>query len=129
VRTGLLHGQWQAIATTMSSWHQGKLFVEHAVRISHDTLHVIAGVLVWLVAALLIRRPVTSWFPWLWALAFILWNEAADLWNEQWPDAGMQYGEAAKDVGLTMVVPTLLMFAARARPDLFRGTPGKRRRR
>lgn len=119
---------WQAISTAMSSWHQGKLFVEHALRISHDTLHLIVGVLIWIVAALLVRRPLTSWIPWLWVLAFILWNEAADLWNERWPDAGQQFGEGAKDVLLTMFLPTLLMVAARARPDLFRGTARRQRR-
>jgi len=104
----------------MSSWHQGKLFVEHAVHVSHDSLHVIVGILIWVVAALLSRRTLTSWIPWLWVLAFILWNETVDLWMEHWPDPGMQYGEGAKDVALTMLMPTLLMFAARARPDLFR---------
>ena len=59
-------------------------------------------------------------------LAFILWNEAADLWNEHWPDAGQQYGEGAKDIALTMFVPTLLMIAARLRPDLFRAPHGAR---
>jgi hypothetical protein len=48
------------------------------------------------------------------------------LWIEQWPDRGQQYGESAKDLLLTMAVPTILMAAARARPDLFRGG-GKRR--
>jgi hypothetical protein len=38
----------------------------------------------------------------------------------------MQYGEGAKDVALTMLVPTLLMFAAKVRPHLFR--PAGRRR-
>jgi hypothetical protein len=53
-------------------------------------------------------------------LALILWNETVDLWVEQWPDPGMQYGEGAKDVLLTMIVPTVLLFAVRIRPDLFR---------
>jgi hypothetical protein len=112
----------------MASWHQGKLFIEHAVQISHDSLHLIVGVLVWLVLALVSRRPIPSLIPWLWVLAFILWNETVDLWTEHWPDAGMQYGEGAKDVALTMLLPTVLMFAARTRPDLFRAGPTKRRR-
>jgi 4-hydroxybenzoate polyprenyltransferase len=123
-----LHQLWGAVSTAMASWHQGKLFIEHAVRISHDTLHLIFGVLIWLVVALVSRRPLTSWTPWLWALAFILWNEASDLWNEHWPDAGQQYGEGAKDIALTMFVPTLLMMAARFRPDLFRAAPQRRSR-
>ena len=113
----------------MMSWHQGKLFIEHAVAISHDTLHVIIGVLVWLVAAMLLRRPITSWRPWGWLLAIILWNETVDLWTERWPDPGHQYGEGAKDLLLTMALPTILMVAARARPDLFRQGVGRRRKR
>lgn len=111
----------------MSSWHQGKLFVEHAVSISHDSLHLIVGVLVWLAVGLVSRRPLTGWVPWAWTFAFILWNETVDLWTERWPDAGMQFGEGAKDLALTMLLPTVLMFAARSRPELFRGTSRKRR--
>ena len=112
----------------MASWHQGKLFIEHAVSISHDSLHLIVGVLVWIVVALVSRRPLTGWVPWAWTFAFIFWNETVDLWVERWPDAGMQFGEGAKDLALTMLVPTLLMLAARARPDLFRAMPRKRKR-
>ncbi len=116
------------ITAAMVSWHQGKLFIEHSLTISHDTLHVIVGVLAWLAIALLLRRPVTSRYPWLWLLALILWNEAVDLWTEQWPDPGMQYGEGAKDLVLTMLVPTVIFFTARLRPDLFRGKPASKRR-
>ena len=124
-----MHRIWQIISTAMASWHHGKLLVERAVPISHDSLHLIAGVLVWLLVAFVSRRPVTSWVPLLWALAFILWNETVDLWNERWPDPWMQYHEGMKDVALTMLLPTLLMFAARARPELFRAAPTKRLRR
>jgi hypothetical protein len=103
----------------MASWHQGKLFVEHAVAVSHDSLHVIVGVLLWLVLVFVTRRGAASWYPWLWLLVFILWNETVDLWVERWPDPGQQYGEGAKDVLLTMFLPTVLMFAVRWRPALF----------
>jgi hypothetical protein len=104
----------------MTSWYEGKLFIEHALAINHDALHVIVGVLIWLVLGLVMRRPITSLRPWLWLLAVILWSEAADLWAERWPHPGMQYGEGAKDVLLTMFLPTLLLLAARFRPQLFR---------
>ncbi|MEO7634714.1 MAG: hypothetical protein ABIS38_03575 [Sphingomicrobium sp.] len=119
---------WDAISAAMGSWHQGKLFIERGVAVDHDTLHVIVGVVAWLGFALIVRRPVTAWRPWLWLLALIGWNETADLWIDKWPDPGMQYGEGAKDLLLTMLLPTLLLFAARARPDLFRQTPGRKRR-
>lgn len=124
----MLHDLWLTIIAGMTSWHQGKLFIEHAVAIDHDTLHVLVGIFGWLLLALVLRRPITSRIPYLWLLAFILWNETVDLWTEQWPDAGMQYGEGAKDVVLTMIVPTVMLFAARLRPDLFRQGVRARRR-
>lgn len=123
-----MHHLWTVVVYAMVSWHQGKLFIEHAVAVSHDTLHVIVGVLLWLVFGLVMRRPLSSWLPWLWLFAVILWNETVDLWVEQWPDPGQQYGEGAKDLLLTMIVPTVLMFAVRLRPDLFRSAPRRRRR-
>lgn len=116
------------LVSVMLSWHQGKLFVEHSVSISHDALHILLGVALWMGLGLLFRRPLTSWVPWLWLLAVILWNETVDLWIEQWPNPGQQYGESAKDILLTLAVPTLIMVAARMRPDLFRGAGRKRHR-
>jgi hypothetical protein len=123
-----LHQLWAIITGAMISWYQAKLFVEHAVMISHDTLHVIVGFIIWLALALFMRRPITSCYPLLWLFAIIAWNETVDLWTEKWPDPGQQYGEGAKDLALTILLPTVLMFAARARPDLFRSGLGARRR-
>jgi hypothetical protein len=124
----MLHDLWITVAAAMSSWHQGKLFIEHLLSISHNSLHIFVGVLAWIAIGLLIGRPLTSWRPWLWVFALILWNETVDLWIEQWPDPGQQYGEGAKDLLLTMFIPTVIMFAARLRPDLFRGGTRKHRR-
>lgn len=113
----------------MSSWHEAKVFIEYSLRIEHGTLHVLAGMILWLVFALLVRRPISSWLPWLMAFAVILWNEGVDLWFEVWPEPGRQYGEGAKDVFLTMFVPTVLMLAVRVRPDLFQPGPKRLRAR
>ena len=110
-------------------WHHGKLYIEHSVPIEHGTLHVIIGVLAWLTTALLARRTVSSWFPWLGIFALILWNEATDLWVERWPDRSMQYEDGVKDIILTMLVPTVLLFAVRLRPQLFQHRNLKRRSR
>lgn len=121
----MLHRFWKILTGAMMSWHQGKLFIEHSFSIAHDALHILVGVLLWILFGVLLRRPLTAWRPWLWLFAIILWNETVDLWIEQWPNPGQQYGEGAKDLLLTMAVPTIVMFAARLRPDLFRG--GRRR--
>jgi len=124
-----LHDIWIGVRDAMMSWHQGKLFIEHIVTIGHDTLHIMVGAMLWLILAMLMRRPITNWQPWGWTLAVIAWNETVDLWNEQWPDAGQQFGEGAKDIMVTMFVPTLILLAARARPDLFRaGFNGRSKR-
>ena len=109
---------WDLVTGAMASWHQGKLFVEHTIAIDHDALHVIVGVLVWLLMGAVTRRPLASLRPWLWLLAIIGWNETVD--------PGMQYGEGAKDVVLTMLLPTVLMLAVRVAPKLFRPARGRR---
>lgn len=118
---------WEVVTGAMTSWHQGKLFIEHTIAINHDALHVFVGVLIWLVMGALTRRSLASLRPWLWVLAIIGWNETVDLWVERWPDPGMQYGEGAKDVLLTMFLPTVLMLTVRFAPGLFRA--GRRGRR
>ena len=99
-------------------WYQLKLFVQHASGISMDALHVLAGVALQLLIAWLFRSSLARPMPLLAVLAFALLNEANDFRVEIWPDPGMQFGEAAKDVVLTMAVPTVLFLVARLRPKL-----------
>lgn len=88
-----------------------------------DSLHVLAGVVIQLTAAALLRTDVADRRPWLLVLVLELANEANDLFVEQWPDPGMQWGEGAKDVLLTMLLPTLIALVARRRPSLFTRSP------
>lgn len=110
------------------SWYEAKMFIEHASAVSSDALHVLLGVLVWLLVALLLRKPASAPAPITVLLGLIAFNELVDLWIEQWPDKAMQYGESAKDLVLTMALPTVLMFLAAHAPRLFVGrTNGSRR--
>jgi hypothetical protein len=106
----------------MTSWYEAKMFIEHASVVSSDALHVLVGVLAWIVVALVLRRSLSAPFPWLVLLTATLLNESVDFWVERWPSLAMQLGESAKDVLLTMTLPTLLMFAVRLRPNLFRAS-------
>lgn len=108
---------------TFVGWYQFKLFVEHASGISMDALHVLLGFVLFLLAARLLRRSVASCLPWLALLLLELGNEALDLTVERWPDIGQQLGEGAKDIVLTMALPTLLMFTARWKPGLLAARP------
>ena len=100
-------------------WFQVKLFIKTASAVHPDALHVLLAVVAMIALAAVLRRPIASPWPWLIVLALELLNEASDLGHERWPDPGHQWGEGAKDVIVTMALPTLLMLLARWRPDLF----------
>ena len=99
-------------------WYQLKLMAEHASGFSMDALHVIVGVVVQLAVALVTKSSLARPLPLLVVFALQLLNEANDFRVEQWPNPGMQFGESAKDVILTMFLPTLLFLIARRRPKL-----------
>ena len=100
-------------------WYQVKLFAQHASGMSMDALHVIAGPVLLFAIAMLLRTRVARPLPLLIVLLVELANEASDYVAEIWPHPGMQAGEAAKDLILTMFVPTLIFLAAKHRPQLF----------
>jgi hypothetical protein len=124
--TRWLHQLWYVVSGGMISWYKAKMFIEHASVVTSDAIHVLIGVFIQLLMAMLLRRSIAAWLPWLLVLALALANEGIDLWIEQWPDLAMQYGESAKDIFLTMALPTLLMTVARLRPQLL--ADGQRRR-
>jgi hypothetical protein len=101
---------------TFLGWYQVKLFVEHASGISMDALHILVGFAIFLLAAQLLKRTVAHPLPWIATLLLEIGNEIHDLTVELWPDLGSQLGEGAKDVLLTMALPTLLMLIARWHP-------------
>ena len=127
--SSLLHQIWHAATGAMTNWYEAKMFIERMSLVSSDALHLLVGTLVWLLIAAVLRKPVSKWIPWLILLALIAFNEGVDLWIERWPHPGMQYGESAKDIALTMIIPTALLIAARVRPDLFRSYPDAASRR
>ena len=75
------------------------------------------------------RRPLSDWRPWLAVFVLLVLNECVDLWVERWPDLAMQYGESAKDLLLTMILPTLGMILVRSAPRLFSASAGRAKRR
>ena len=111
---------------TILGWYQVKLFIEHASGISMDALHVLVGFFLFVIAARLLRTGVASPRPWLALLLLELFNEAYDLHVERWPNLASQLGEGAKDILLTMVLPTLIMVVARWRPHWLVGRSADR---
>ena len=99
-------------------WYRFKQLVEHSTAISMDALHILAGVLIQLLVAVVLKSSVARPMPLLTVLALVLINEANDFLVDAWPDLGRQVGEAVKDIVLTMFVPTLIFLVARRRPKL-----------
>ena len=104
---------------SFQGWYQFKLFIEHASGISMDALHVIVGFVIFLIIARLLRCSIASPLPWLALLLLELGNEAYDLKIELWPNLASQIGEAAKDIMLTLVLPTMVALLVRWMPALF----------
>ena len=100
------------------TWYRIKLALSQAMALNMDALHVLIGTLALLLVAAAMRRSIAAWWPWSIVLAAELLNEWNDLFVERWPDLATQLGESAKDVMLTMVLPTLLLLVARYRPAL-----------
>ena len=109
---------WHSLSAFFASWYDVKMVIERAGSISTDAMHVIAGVLLQILFALILRRPLSSWLPWLAVFAVLLFNEAVDLWVERWPFLAMQIGEGVKDALLTMLLPTALLVAFRLSSSL-----------
>ena len=111
------------IAWLPTHWNPIKTFIEHAFGFSHNALHVEAGVCLQILFAFALRRSLGSWRPWLVVLGLESANEWSDLTLERWPDLAMQWGESAKDMLLTMFLPTLLLCLVRFCPRLFAAEP------
>lgn len=104
------------------NWYQVKVALVSLTDLHMDALHVHAGVLLQLGAALVLRRSIASPLPWAAVLAIALLNEGYDLRAEVWPTRDEQYAAAVKDLWNTMLLPTLLMLGCRFLPRLFHRT-------
>ncbi len=69
--------------------------------------------------ALLTRRRLGDWLPWLVVLLVGCMVEIADVEAEWWHSLGLQIAKSAHDLVNTMVLPTVLLIASRRRPTLF----------
>lgn len=102
------------------TWYEIKEGLALWSGLSMDALHVHAGILCQIVAALILRRTLASLWPWLVVLAAALANEWSDLSFAVWPDRDLQRAESLRDIWNTMLMPTLLLVIARFTPWLAR---------
>ena len=84
--------------------------------VSKDALHVHIGLIAFFGSAFLLKRSPASILPLLIVLGLELGNEFLDLFIMRNRPPGLaQWGESLRDLFNTMLWPTTLMFAARAR--------------
>ena len=81
--------------------------------ITKDALHIHIGLAIFLGAALVFRRSLASWIPWLALLAFELSNEAMDVFYLDEGGIGFDLGDSPKDIVNTMFWPTVVFIVAR----------------
>jgi hypothetical protein len=100
-------------------WFHFKQALSIATGLNMDALHVHAGLLCQILAALLLRRRLSSPWPWLVVAALAVANEWYDYRYEIWPDRGEQRAESVRDAWNTLLLPTLIMLLVRFVPRLF----------
>lgn len=102
-----------ALEGPLEFWAEAKFAFEQSIPVGDAWIHVIAGPVIMVLAALVMRRRVASWGPWLVVLLLISVNEWLDLVLAIWPRREPQYGDSVSDFVLTMAIPTLLLMIAR----------------
>ena len=104
-------------------WHQIKVWISGTSGLDMDSLHVHVGVLAQVAIAFVLRRRLSSVWPWLAVAAAVLANEAYDYHYEVWPTRREQLLESVKDVWNTLLLPSVLLLLARFAPGLFVAAP------
>lgn len=98
----------------VQDWIELKDLIAASFGLDRGTLRVIASVPLHFLLALMMRRPLTSSLPWLILLILALANEATNGFSdenlEDW-----ELAASLRDLLLTMVLPTFLVFACRIR--------------
>lgn len=90
-----------------------KTLLSETVGITKDALHVHIGLAIFLGVALVFRRSLASWIPWLALLAFEVANETMDILYWDGTGIGVDVGDSPKDIVNTMFWPTVVFLVAR----------------
>lgn len=103
----------------MAQWTAWKGDLVGLTDLDRDALHIYAAVGIQIATALLAKRKLGDWLPWLVVLSVACLVEVADVKAEWWHSFGLQLAKAAHDVLNTMVLPSVLLVLSRRWPALF----------
>ena len=114
---------WDSVYSAATSWTDLKIIIKRFVGYRSDALHVVTGLAILFGAALALRRSVADWLPHIILLVFAVANEAVDILV----GGASQYGESAKDMVVTLLVPMILLTTTRRLPRLYEWQEVQRR--
>lgn len=97
----------------MSDFQAWKNWIIHSTGIEKDGMHVITGMLVFLLAAILLRRPLRDWRP---LATVVLVAVAGEIWDmfEYWKAGAPLHPEWSwHDLWVTALCPSLIFALSR----------------
>lgn len=105
--------------TDLAQWTAWKHALVDITDLDRDALHIYAGVALQIAVALLTRRKLGDWLPWVAVAAVAIVVEVADVKAEYWHSLALQIGKSVHDVLNTLILPTCLLVLSRFRAQLF----------
>lgn len=90
-----------------------KLAIISTTGLSKDALHIYVGLAIFLVAAIVLRKPLRSVVPWLLVLAVVVAGELVDMRDDILSLGYWRWGASVHDILNTLFWPTVLLLLAR----------------
>jgi hypothetical protein len=89
--------------------------------VGKDALHIYLAFVIQVLAAGVLRRPLSDWMPWAVVLLAAMLNEVLDIRYGREPQVQeWQRVEARRDLVNSMILPTVILLLSRYLPSLFR---------
>ena len=97
----------------MSTFQQAKLALVDTAGLAKDALHIYVALIVFFLSCILFKWKARQWKPWLLVVLAALTGEALDIRDELAAAGPILWAESAKDIVNTLLVPTIILLAAR----------------
>ncbi len=104
---------WALSIMETSTVQMIKLAIVATFGLSKDALHIYVGLTVFLVSAMLLKKPLRSIGPWLAVLAIAITGELLDMRDDILSLGHWRYMASMHDIINTLFWPTILMLVAR----------------
>jgi len=90
-----------------------KLTIVDVTGLSKDALHIYVGLTIFLVTAMVLRKPLRSIFPWLVVLAIAFAGEVLDMRDDVASLGYWRWGASLHDILNTLFWPSVLLLLAK----------------